>query len=162
RLLAAAGSHGEARERYEALLYDADAFSGTNVPRSEVHYYYGALYRDQLNDYVRAAAYLDTAATGLRADPGREALVTPAALTGVRREADASLQYAGIATELAEADSLLDLGALDDEALAVRRAEIEAARLQAWEEEQRRLAALRARQGFQGGGVATAPGQDPF
>ncbi|MDX1420955.1 MAG: tetratricopeptide repeat protein, partial [Rubricoccaceae bacterium] len=91
RLLAAAGRHDEARDRFEALLYEieeGEEFAGVSVPRSETHYYYGAFYRDRLDDYVRAAAYLDTAATGLRTDPGREALVTRAALTGVRREAD--------------------------------------------------------------------------
>lgn len=160
RLLAAAGRHGEARERFEELLY-GDDFTSAAVPRNEVHYYYGAFYRDQLNDYVRAAAYLDTASTGLRTDPGREALLTHAALTGVRREAEAFLDYAAIARELAEADSLLDLGALDDDAFAARVAEIEAERRRAWEEEQRRLAALQAQAGFEGGPVGVVGG-DPY
>lgn len=162
RLLAASGRPDEARERFETLLY-SDEFTGTAVPRSDVQYYYGAFYRDDRNDFLRAAAYLDTAATGLRADPGRGVLVTRAALTGVRREADAFLEYAGIATRLAEADSLLELGTLDDAAFAARIAGIEAERRRVWEEEQRRLARLRTQSAFEGGAVAGLPGEDdPF
>jgi TolA-binding protein len=160
RLIAAAGRPAEARERFEELLY-GDEFAGAAIPRSDVQYYYGAFYRDDLRDFVRAAAYLDTAATGLRADPGREALVTRAALTGVRREADAFLSYARIATRLAEADSLLELGALDEAAFAARIAEIEDERRRVWEAEQRRLAVLRVQSEFEGGAVGV-PGADPF
>ncbi|NNF57609.1 MAG: hypothetical protein HKN04_05145, partial [Rhodothermaceae bacterium] len=149
RILAAADRPDEARERFEALLYDED-FRRAAVPRAETYLHYGSFYRDVRGDYIRAAAYFDTAATNLRTEPGREELVTRAALTGVRRQADVFRSYADIAGRLAEADSLLYLGSLNEEDFRAAIRVIEAERQAAWLEEQRRLNTRRAESGFGG------------
>ncbi len=158
RLLAAANRPSDAQERFEMLLYDED-FRSNNV-RGEVYYRYAEYFRDDANNYVRAAAYFDTAATNVRIEPGREELVTRVALRDVRRNADVYRTYASIASELAEADSLLYLGSLSSEQFREAIASIERQRLIQWEEDQRLLAARRAEQGF-GNTPITRTGEFP-
>ena len=146
RLLGAADQLDEAEQRFNMLLYDED-FRANNV-RGEAYYRYAEFFRDEANDYVRAAAYFDTAATNVRSEPGREELVTRVALRDVRRSAEVYRSYASIATELAETDSLLYLGSLGAEDFRAAIAAIESARIRRWEDEQRALAARRAEQGF--------------
>ncbi len=146
RLLGAADQASEAQRRFDLLLYDEE-YRANNV-RGEVYYRYAEFFRDEANDYVRAAAYFDTAATNVRAEPGREELVTRAALRDVRRSAEIYRSYASIASDLEEADSLLFLGGLNDDGFRAAIAEIEQNRLIQWEEEQRLLAQRRSEQGF--------------
>ena len=146
RLLGAADQMDEAEQRFNMLLYDEDFRS--NRVRGETYYRYAEFFRDEANDYVRAAAYFDTAATNIRSEPGREELVTRVALRDVRRSAEVYRSYASIATELAETDSLLYLGSLGAEDFRAAIAAIESARLRQWEDEQRILAERRAGQGF--------------
>ena len=146
RLLGAADQPDEAEQRFNMLLYDED-FRANNV-RGEAYYRYAEFFRDEANDYMRAAAYFDTAATNVRSEPGREELVTRVALRDVRRSAEVYRSYASIATELAETDSLLYLGTLGAEDFRTAIAAIESERIRQWEDEQRILAERRAGQGF--------------
>lgn len=152
RLLAANQAVEEADERFQELLYGEDI--PASAFRGATYYRYAEFHRDALNDYTRASAYFDSAATSLRTEPGREELYTRAAFVGVRRSAEVYRSYARIAKELAEADSLLYLGTLDDEAFQDAVAAIEAERLREWQDEQRRLNQRRAEAGF--GEVAVA------
>jgi tetratricopeptide (TPR) repeat protein len=146
QLLAASGAAAEAEARFRAVLYDP-ALAGGNV-RGPALYHYAAFHRDVRRDFVRAAAYFDSAAAVVRAEPAREELVTNQALTGVRRTADVYRAYATLAARVVRLDSLLALGALDEAAFRARVAELEAARLAVWNEEQRRRARERAAAGF--------------
>ncbi len=158
RLLAASEQLDEADERFNRLLYDEE-FRSSNV-RGEAYYRYAEFFRDKANDYVRAAAYFDTAATNVRVEPGREELVTRVALRDVRRSAEVYRSYASIAAELAEADSLLHLGGLSPEDFRAAIVAIEQERLRRWEAEQQLLAARRAEQGF-GNAPRTGGGEFP-
>ena len=153
RLLAAAGEADRADDRFRAVLYD-EALAGSSV-RGQAHYRLGEFFRDVRDDYVRAAAHFDSAATSLRSQalrPGERA--TRAALL----DAPATAQtYSGIATTLRrieEVDSLLALGALSDEDFAARIQQIEAERLRQFRLDQRRADRLREAGEF-GGGLST-------
>ncbi|OZC03734.1 tetratricopeptide repeat protein [Rubricoccus marinus] len=159
RLLAASGEPQEALTAMRSVLYDPLMAGGSL--RGETHARLAEFYRDARGDFVRAAAHFDTASTVLRTSIAPGDTPTRAALLDVRRTAGAFKAYSTVAVRLAEADSLYELGSLDDEAFAARIQEIEAQRLVEFEEEQRRLAASRASQdfaggqsAFQGGGVA--------
>ena len=145
RVLAAAGREDESRERFRDVLYDP-ALAGQPL-RGEAHARLAEYYRDTVRDFVRAAAHYDTAATALRAPEGRDRY-TRAALLDIRRTADAYTAYAGAAGRLAESDSLLALGALDDAAFEARIAAIEAQRLADYEEEQRERQRIQDQQAF--------------
>ena len=148
RLLAAAGREDDALEAMRAVLYDPLLAGGSQ--RGEAHARLGEFYRDARGDLVRAAAHFDSAATAVRAIPSADEIPTRASLADIRRTADAYLAFAGVAGRLGEADSLLALGALDDDAFAARIAEIEDRRRAEWLEEQRRLANARAEGEFAG------------
>lgn len=149
RLLAAAGQESEALAAMRSVLYDPLLQGGPL--RGAAHARLAEFYRDVRGDFIRASAHLDTAATALRQSATAERNLTRAALTNVPRTAGAFAAYAQVAGRLAEADSLLALGMLDDEAFAARIREIEARRLEEYREEQRRLAQTRAQQDFSGG-----------
>ncbi|MEL6616055.1 MAG: hypothetical protein AAFQ43_09975, partial [Bacteroidota bacterium] len=157
RILAASGAEGDALEAMRSVLYDAQLAGGSL--RGEAHARIAEFYRDVRGDFVRASAHFDTAATSIRVVPSPAESPTRAALLDVRRTADAYLAFATVAGRLAEADSLLELGMLDDEAFAARIEAIEAQRLADYREEQRRLEEARAAQAFSGeaGGVRPTP-----
>ena len=150
RLLEAAGRTAEARVQFLDVLYDPE-LDGQRV-RGEAHYRLGEFYRDALGDYVRASAHFDTAATALR-EPPAEVSASRAAVLGVPQQARTYAALAETARRVEEADSLLALGALSDEAFAARIEAIEAERLRVYQEQQRRLDAERAAQAFSGEGV---------
>ncbi len=154
RVLAASGQEAQAGERFRAVLYDR-TLQGAPV-RGEALFRYAEYHRDVGDDLVEASAYFDSAAAVARTEPGREELVTSAAIVGARRTADVYGSYARLAERLAEADSLLALGALDEQAFQARVQAIEADRLVTWREEQRRRARERAASGF--GEVALTEG----
>ena len=156
RLLAAGGRTGEARRQFLDVLYDPE-LDGQRV-RGAAHYRLGEFYRDALGDYVRASAHFDTAATALR-EPPPEALPSRAAVLGVQQEARTYSALAETARRVEEADSLLALGALSEEAFAARVEAIEAERLRVYEQEQRELDAERAAQAFSGEGTRFEDGQ---
>ena len=150
RLLAAAGRSAEARAQFLDVLYDPE-LDGQRV-RGEAHYRLGEFYRDAAGDYVRASAHFDTAATALR-EPPTEASTSRTAVLGVNQQARTYAALAETARRVEEADSLLALGALSDEAFAARIEVIEAERLRVYREQQRRLDAERAAQAFSGEGA---------
>jgi len=156
RVLAAGGQGPEAGDRFRAVLYDRTLEGGAF--RGEALFRYAEYRRDVLADLLGAAAYFDSAATVARTEPGREELVTIAAITGTRRTADIYGAYAALAERLVRADSLLALGQLDDATFAQRIAAIESGRLIAWRAEQRRLARDRVASGF--GDMPVAGGLD--
>ena len=149
RLLAGAGRTAEARSLFRDVLYDPD-LDGQRV-RGEAHYRAGEFYRDALGDYVRASAHFDTAATVLQ-EPPLGTLPSRSAVLGVGQQARTYAALAETARRVEEADSLLALGALSDDAFAARVEAIEAERLRTFRLEQRRLEAERAAQAFSGEG----------
>ena len=157
RILAAAGQEEEALTTMRDVLYDPLLQGGSL--RGEAHVRLAEFYRDVRGDFVLASAHLDTAATALRTPTGTDVNYTRAALTDIPAVASAFNAYAQVAARLAEADSLLELGLLDDEAFAARIREIEAQRLEAFRQEQRRLAETRAEQEFAAGGSGLTGGQ---
>lgn len=157
RLLAAAGQPEDAQGRFRDVLYDeALAVGGL---RGEAHYRLGEFFRDTRDDYVRAAAHFDSAATTLRGaalQPGERA-----ARAAVLDAPTTAQTFSGIAATLRrieETDSLLALGALSDADFEVRIAEIEAARLRVFREERRRAAREEDNAAFSGGAFQRGPG----
>ncbi|MEM6327089.1 MAG: tetratricopeptide repeat protein, partial [Bacteroidota bacterium] len=150
RILSVAGQGREGREAMRSVLYDPLLQGGSL--RGEAHVRLAEFYRDIRNDFVQASAHLDTAATSIRqSGASTDQNLARAALTDVPRTASAFNAYATVAVRLAEADSLLELGMLDDEAFAARIREIEAQRLEVYRQEQRRLEQTRTQQEFAGG-----------
>ena len=157
RLLAATGRPAEARDLLEDQLYDRTR-PAAGPARNQAYYRLAEIYRDGFRDYVRASTYLDTAATSFRELP-RDVRLTPDALSGVEEEADSYATFAVVARRVAEYDSLLYLGSLDDEAYAealgrIRQDLIAERRRQ--EEEQRRL---ETESGFGRGGAGIRDSQ---
>ena len=159
RLRAANGEDDRAFRLFRDVLYEP-TLAGQNV-RGEAHYRIAEFYRDARADFVRASAHLDTAATAIRAPDGA-VRPTRGAILDVADEARTYAVVAEAAGQIADADSLLALGALSEEAFEARIAEIEAERLRVYREEQRRLQEARDAQEFRGGGVTGAfEGQQP-
>jgi cellulose synthase operon protein C len=152
RVLAAAGQPDEARALLRTLLYDPDPALRAGAIRGPVHYHLAEVYRERLNDYARAAAHYDTAATAIRAPTDLAALLTPEAITDAQSRASAFGSYARVAGQIAEMDSLLYLGSLDDEAFGEAIERIRAQRRQEADAREREMARRRAEQGFRGGG----------
>ena len=149
RLLAAVGRADAADERFRDVLYDPE-LNGRAV-RGRAHYFYGRFFDDVRGDLVRASAHFDTAGTAYTAPPVADR-PSRAALRGLASEATAFNTLAGAARQIAEADSLLALGDLSDDAFRERIAAIETERRRVFLAEQRRLQAERTAQAFSGGG----------
>lgn len=156
RVLAAAERPGEARDLLRRLLYDPDPSIRTGTIQGPIHYYLADVYRDGLRDYVRAAAHYDTASVSLRQSPDASIRYTSGAITDAPERAGAFGSYASATASIAEMDSLLYLGGLDDEAFAAAVEQIRVERRAAAEAEARDLARRRAEQGF--GDGAAGPG----
>lgn len=142
-----------ARETLRILLYGEEL--DPSPVRERAHYALGLLYRDAFEDYVRAAAHFDTAATASGQAGSNEAgsaAATPVAITDSHELAETFGSLAEAAHRTEELDSLLYLGSLDEEAFEAfvadlrekRARELEAAR-QAQEERP-------TQQGFSAGG----------
>jgi cellulose synthase operon protein C len=158
RSLMLAGRGEQAHDLLRRLLYDRDPTMRIDRIQGQIHYRLGEVYRDALNNYPRAAAHFDTAATSLRqaAAAAREVRTTPEALLDGDRQAQSYGAYALVQSRLAEMDSLLYLGSLDDDAFAAAIEAIAEQRRQealAAERERRRI---EEQQGF--GTAPTVPG----
>src|SRR5690606_30082269 len=123
------------------------------------HYRLAEIYRDGLRDYVRAAAHYDTAATAIRQGVLLEERTTVQAITDAAARAESFGNYARVAAEIAEMDSLLYLGSLDDETFAETIEQIRVQREREARERERDLARRRSEQAFRGG--AGGFGGDP-
>ena len=157
QVLNAVGRPEEARDRLRTLLYDPDPSLRIGSVQGQIHYRLAEVYRDGLRNYVRAAAHYDTAATAIRRPDLLDTEATAQAITDAVPLAETFGNYARVSAEIAEMDSLLYLGSLDDEAFAAAIEEIRAQREREAEEEARALDRRRSEQGFGGG-----PGLDGF
>lgn len=150
QLLAAANRPADARQQYLDVLYDEEL--AANAVRPQAHYRLGEFYRDEMNDYVRASAHFDTAATGFRPPPATE---RPArrAILDLADEARTYDVLAASARRISEVDSLLALGSLSEDEFRARIDVIETERRRVYAEDQQRLRAQREAQAFAGGGA---------
>ncbi len=163
RLRAAAGETRDAQVLFGQVLYDAELQTPEAV-KGQAHYRLAEFYRDGLGDYVRASAHFDTAATKLRT-PETTLRASRDAILDVGDEAQTYSVLASAARRISDADSLLALGDLDEDAFRARIASIEAERTRVYREEQRRQSDLQAAQRFQAGGGAafgSQPGATNF
>jgi len=157
QVLNAVGRAEEARDRLRTLLYDPDPSLRIGSVQGQIHYRLAEVYRDGLRNYVRAAAHYDTAATAIRRPDLLDTEATAQAITDAVPLAETFGNYARVSAEIAEMDSLLYLGSLDDDAFAAAIEEIREQRAREAEEEARELERRRSEQGFGGG-----PGLDGF
>ena len=151
RVLAAVGRPDEARDLIRRLLYDQDPTLRVGAIRGRVHYRLAEVYRDGLRDYIRAAAHYDTAATAIRQSDLLDEQTTVQAIIDAPARAESFGSYARVAAEIAEMDSLLYLGGLDDDAFADAIEQIRQQRRREARDRERDLDRRRSEQGFQGG-----------
>jgi cellulose synthase operon protein C len=118
RVLAFAGEPEQARQLLYQLLYEPEATMRIDRVRGQIHYRLGEIFRDGLENFPRAAAHFDTASTSLRQATSflGDVHLTREAVLDVERLAQSYGTYARVHTRIAEMDSLLHLGSLDDEA----------------------------------------------
>jgi TolA-binding protein len=161
RVLAAQGRPADARDLLRRLLYEEDPSLRIGTIRGPAHYRLAEVYRNGLRNYVRAAAHYDTAATAIRQPDLLETQATAQAITDVATLSEAFGNYARVAGEIADMDSLLYLGSLDEEAFAAAVEEIRAQRAREAEERERELARRRSEQGFRGGAGGFNTGREP-
>ena len=160
RVLAADGQPDVAETRFRNVLYDP-ALAGQSL-RGAAHYRLAEFYRDVRGDYVTAAAHFDTAATALTAPPTAAQRPSRAAILGTTTLASTYQTVARTSLQIADIDSLLTLGSLDDDAFAARIAEIESVRRAEWVQQRREAEALRTAQDFGGtSSIQTPFGQAP-
>ncbi|HET6567636.1 MAG TPA: tetratricopeptide repeat protein [Rhodothermales bacterium] len=170
----------DALATYRGILY-GDTENNVQSVRGRIQYAMAELYRDALQDFVTASAHFDTAATLVgaatavqTAGSGPASLAyTSEAITDSRREAQVFHSFAAAVGEVARMDSLLRLGAMDDESfqsfiLDLRK---QLAREQA--AQQKELQRRQAERGFsnaavddanrpQSGGTASTAGESSF
>jgi TolA-binding protein len=159
RILQELGAIDDALVLYDELLYDPLALppgASIGTLRGRIHYALAELYKDQLGDYVLAAAYYDSAATAVRSGgasrtTGRtvaanaNALQAPEAITDAQELKDSYGRFARVHESVARYDSLLWLASLSPEAYAEKIMELRQQRA-AELEEQRRILAERQRE----------------
>jgi cellulose synthase operon protein C len=153
RALAGAGRAEEAADLMRRLLYGQDPGLRIDRVRGQIHLRLGEVYRDHLNQYVRAAAHFDTASTALRQQvvASREHRPTIEAVPDVDRLATSYGTYARVQSRLAEMDSLMYLGSLDEAEFALAIEAIEADRRRAALAAQRERRRIEDQQGFASG-----------
>ena len=144
----------DAEALYHEILYDSEG--QINDLRGRVHYALGELYRDAYLDFELASAHFDTARTTLRTPSSAgsgplatEADYAPEAITDAEVLSETFGSFASVRSELAEMDSLLYLGSLDDEQFTDRILEIRQQMAEAMAEEERRAERMQAERGFQ-------------
>ncbi len=160
RIYQALGLGEDARESYLDLLYNDDPTMNAANVKGRIHYALGELYRDYFRDYVRAAAYFDTASVsirpggaGTRRSVGRTAKLdpnkfAPEAILDGEEAKDQFASYARVYREIARMDSLLELGSLDPEAFDARILELRKQRARELEERRRLREARQIEQRF--------------
>ena len=144
----------DAEALYHEILYDSEA--QINDLRGRVHYALGELYRDAYLDFEMASAHFDTARTTLQSPStgasgplAAEVDYAPEAITDADVLSETFGSFASVRVELAEMDSLLYLGSLDDDEFNARILEIRRQMAEAMAEEERRAERLQAERGFQ-------------
>ena len=160
RVLLASGQPAAARDLLRDQLYDRTR-PASGPARTQAYYRLAEVYREGFDDYVRAATYLDTAVTSFRPLP-RDVRLTPDALRDVNREADSYGAFAAVARRVAEYDSLLYLGSLDDDAYALAIDRIRDDRIAERRREEAEQRRLETESGFGRSVGGIRRGQDGF
>lgn len=114
RIYRAQGKLDRARQALTDMLYREDA---PKAAEGRLHYDLARLYRDEYEDFSKAAAHFDTASTSLtrgRTERNGGARRLPGAPGDVGSEADRYRDLAERAQEVARMDSLLRVGRLSD------------------------------------------------
>lgn len=115
RIYRAQGQYDRAQQTLVGMLYGEDAPSETAEGR--LHYDLALLYRDDYEDFSRAAAHFDTASTALsQGQRGRQqrGQRVPGAPQNVEAEAERYRDLASRARDVARMDSLLRIGRMSD------------------------------------------------
>ena len=134
-----------------------DVLYGTDPPRGEArgeaHYALGSLYRTAYDDFSRAAAHYDTAATALSppTSDGESVLLTPTAITDSRTLGSQYRTLADRSAEVARLDSLLRIGQMEDAEFRAFVADLRDRRAEEAEARQREREAQSSAQRFSGG-----------
>ena len=162
RILQAQGRTNDALYLYHQLLYDPDPTMNYGAVRGRIHYALGELYRDDLRDYVYAAAHFDTAATAVRPTPMNTGsqpstkngeinpnLYTREAILDGEEVREIFTGYARVYTTVAQMDSLLELGSLDEPEFEKRILEYRRQRARELEERRRLREQRQIEQRFQ-------------
>ncbi|NNE33727.1 MAG: tetratricopeptide repeat protein, partial [Rhodothermales bacterium] len=121
-----------AMDLFEEILRSEDRV--TQDTKGDIHYRMASVYRDVYKDFTLAAAHFDTGSTSLQVQIdkrvvdgqkfGFEDPFVPWAIRDAREQKDVFGTFAAVASEVAEMDSLLYLGSLDEEAFDIRIDEI--------------------------------------
>ena len=149
-----AGRYDAAHRTFRELLYADESPSGDVEARA--HYQWGTLYEEVEGDYVSAAAHYDTAATRLGRSSSQEARYTPFALTDVQERAERFNLLADRSVAVTRLDSLLELGALEEDEFQSFIAELEEQRA-----EQEADRSQQEDDAFDAGGGGVPMGADP-
>lgn len=171
RILQELGDVDAALLLYDELLYDPLALpAGASIGtlKGRIHYALAELYRDQLGDYVMAAAYYDSAAAAIRTGgaartTGRavaaasNTLEAPEAITDAQELKDSFGRFARVHEQIARFDSLLWLSSLSPEAYAEKIMELRQQRAEELAEQRRILAERQREAAFREGA-----GNDPM
>jgi len=152
---------GRAKQALTTILRSEEAPRGTALGR--VHYDLAVLYRDRYEDFTRAAAHFDTAATNLSGGSGsgtsgNDEQVLPRAPSDAPEEADRFRGLAEHAEAVARMDSLLRLGQMPRGEFQAVVDKIRQRRLDQREEEAAE-ARRNQQQQFRGGGRAGTAGR---
>lgn len=168
RLYQAQNRPGEARSVLLGMLRDegngqSRSTSSGGAGRGRIHYELGTLYRDAYEDFTRAAAHFDTAATAMpsgegRASNGREGRVQalPRAPSDAQEQSDRFSGLADRANAVARMDSLLRLGRMEASEFQATVQKIRAERLRERQEQARE----RERQRFGSSGSTNRQRED--
>ena len=145
RILHADGRTEEARAEATRLLRSST--QQTPTVRGGMHYTLAVIYRDVDEDFDRAAAHFDTAATALQnevsqraafgAEHGIQDPFAPGAIVDVLEQRDVFSSFARVSERVSRLDSLLELGAMDEESFRLRIAEIREQRVAQMREDDR-------------------------
>ena len=155
RIYQAMGDADRAYDTYHALLFSDDRTLNAASIRGQVHYALGELYRDHYVDFVYASAHFDTARTALgalnrnAAAQGARVQYTPEAIVDGDRQADIFGSYARVHEQIVRLDSLLWLGAMDQEAFDAFILDLRRQRARELAEQQRTMERRQAEQQFQ-------------
>jgi len=162
RVFQAAGRYDDALDLYDELLYDPTA--GATTVRGKIHYALAVFYRDVYEEYPLAAAYFDTAKTGLpnpsssggvggRGGSLTQQAYAPAALTDSEEQSRIYGSFRQVMGQISEMDSLLYLGSLDDSTFQARILEFRQQRAKEEEELRRQAERLQTEQQFRQAGA---------
>ncbi|MEM9664786.1 MAG: tetratricopeptide repeat protein [Bacteroidota bacterium] len=154
RTYQAMGRPEDALDTYEALLYESDA--NLRSVRGPTFYALGELYYEAYDDYLLAAAHFDTAASALPEPPNTSGALeqAPEAILDAQERAIVFGSFAATADQMAEMDSLLYLGTMDEETFQAFVLELRQQRAEEMAEQQREQRRRQAEAQFQNSGFS--------